>query len=77
MWHLRQGLKSNGEVVVVDADRPPKRHGIPPRLLQCELAAVGLKLTRYEPIAGGEAYFTSSPDCGAQSGAPPDQPCKA
>ena len=59
MWHLRQGLKSNGEVVVVDADRPPKRHGIPPRLLQCELAAVGLKLTRYEPITGGEAYFTS------------------
>ena len=59
MWHLRQGLKPDGEVVVVDANRPPKRHGMPPKLLQCELAAVGLKLDRYEPITGGEAYFTS------------------
>ena len=59
MWHLRQGLKPNGEVIVVDADRPPKRHGMPPRLLQCELAAVGLKLARYEPITGGEVYFAA------------------
>jgi predicted methyltransferase len=59
MWHLRQGLKPNGEVIVVDADRPTKRHGMPPRLLQCELAAVGLKLARYEPITGGEAYFAA------------------
>jgi predicted methyltransferase len=59
MWRLREGLKPNGEVIVVDADRPPRRHGMPPRLLQCELAAVGLKLTRYEPITGGEAYFAS------------------
>lgn len=59
MWHLRQGLKPNGEVIVVDANRRPKRHGMPPRLLQCELAAVGLKLARYEPITGGEAYFAS------------------
>jgi SAM-dependent methyltransferase len=77
MWHLRQGLKPNGEVIVVDADRPPKRHGMPPRLLQCELAAVGLKLARYEPITGGEAYFASFRIAG-----PPPEPgrikaCKA
>jgi len=77
MWHLRQGLKSNGEVVVVDADRPPKRHGIPPRLLQCELAAVGLKLTRYEPIAGGEAYFTSFRIAGPSPEPRQIKPCKA
>ena len=77
MWHLRQGLKPDGEVIVVDADRPPKRHGMPPRLLQCELAAVGLKLARYVPITGGEAYFASFRIAG-----PPPEPgrikaCKA
>jgi SAM-dependent methyltransferase len=59
MWNLREGLKADGEVIVVDADRPPRRHGIPPRLLQCELAAVGLNMTRYESITGGEAYFAA------------------
>jgi ubiquinone/menaquinone biosynthesis C-methylase UbiE len=59
LWHMRDGLKPDGEVVVVDADRPPRRHGIPPRLLQCELAAVGLKLTRFAPITGGEAYLAA------------------
>lgn len=69
MWNLREGLKPDGEVIVVDADRPPKRHGIPARLLQCELAAVGLKLTRFEPITGGENYFAAF-----KIAAPPPEP---
>jgi cyclopropane fatty-acyl-phospholipid synthase-like methyltransferase len=59
LWHLREGLKANGEVVVVDADRPTKRHGIPPYLLTCEFAALGLKLSRFQPLRGGESYFAS------------------
>ena len=59
LWNMRDGLKPDGEVIVVDADRKPMRHGIPPRLLQCEFAAVGLKLTRLEPITGGEGYFAA------------------
>ena len=59
LWHLREGLKPDGEVIVVDSARPPKRHGMPPNLLQCELAAVGLKLDRIQTIAGGEAYFAA------------------
>jgi hypothetical protein len=59
LWHLREGLKADGEVVVVDADRPTKRHGIPPALLQCEFAAVGLKLARLQPLTGGEIYFAA------------------
>ena len=42
LWHLREGLKDGGEVIVVDADRPTRQHGIPPDLLKCEFAAVGL-----------------------------------
>jgi ubiquinone/menaquinone biosynthesis C-methylase UbiE len=59
LWHLREGLKPEGEVIVVDADRPVRRHGMPRDLLRCEFAAVGLELDRIEPLAGGEAYFAA------------------
>ena len=59
LWNLRAGLKPDGEIIVVDSDRPIKRHGMPPALLKCELAAVGLDLTRFERITGGEAYFAA------------------
>ena len=59
LWRLREGLKPGGEVIVVDSDRPPRRHGMPPKLLACEFAAVGLKLSRFQPITGGEAYFAA------------------
>jgi len=59
LWHLREGLKPDGQIIVVDADRPPRRHGLPPRVLQCELAALGLKLTHVQAIAAGEAYLAA------------------
>ena len=59
LWHLREGLKPGGQVVVVDADRPTRRHGTPPARLTCEFAAVGLKLVRQEPIPGADAYFAA------------------
>ncbi|MBA2636444.1 MAG: methyltransferase domain-containing protein [Sphingomonas sp.] len=59
LWHLRDGLKQGGQVIVVDADRPPQRHGFPPALLKCEFAAVGLQLRKLEPIAGADAYFAA------------------
>lgn len=59
LWHMREGLKPSGEVVVVDSDRPAKRHGIPPDLLTCEFAALGLQRTRLTMLAGGDAYFAA------------------
>ncbi len=59
LWHLRTGLKPDGEVVVVDADRPVKRHGIAPAQLKCELAALGLQLQRFERLPGGDSYFAA------------------
>ena len=59
LWHLREGLKDGGEVIVVDADRPTRRHGIPPDLLKCEFAAVGLDQVRFAQIAGSDAYFAA------------------
>jgi predicted methyltransferase len=59
LWRLREGLKPGGEVIVVDSNREPKRHGMPPNLLRCEFAAVGLKLARFEPITARETYFAA------------------
>lgn len=57
LWHLSPALKADGEVIVVDADRPTAQHGTPPRLLACEFAAMGFRLEQVvaKPMAGG--YF--------------------
>ena len=57
LWNLREGLKPDGLVVVVDSNRPTKRHGISPELLSCEFAAVGLQRTDIKLLAGGESYL--------------------
>lgn len=59
LWHLRTGLEDDGEVIVVDADRPTRRHGIPPSLLRCEFSAVGLSLNRISRLQGGDSYFAA------------------
>ena len=59
LWHLREGLKPDGLVVVVDADRPVKRHGMPPEQLKCEFAALNLKPEAFNMLAGGEVYFSA------------------
>ena len=56
LWHLRDGVKPDGVVVVVDSNRPIKRHGTPPALLKCEFAAVGMEPVRFSMLTGGEAY---------------------
>ncbi|MEC3909993.1 methyltransferase domain-containing protein [Sphingobium sp. CR2-8] len=68
LWHLSPALKKDGELIVVDADRPTDQHGTPPRLLACELAAMGFRMEQLipKPTAGGYlARFrriTSRPD---------------
>lgn len=57
LWHMREGLKPSGLVVVVDANRPVERHGMPPEELKCEFAALNLKLVKFSMLTGGEAYF--------------------
>ena len=56
LWNLRAGLKPGGLVVVVDADRPVSRHGMPPQLLECEFASIGLERVRQGPIEGTDSY---------------------
>lgn len=55
LWYLHPALKTDGEVIVVNADKEGSEHGIPPRLLICEFAAVGYRLMEVvpKPSAGG------------------------
>ncbi|MDB5713495.1 MAG: methyltransferase protein [Sphingomonadales bacterium] len=55
LWHLRPAVKEGGRVIVVDADRPTNQHGTPPKLLDCEFAAVGYARVDMQvmPSAGG------------------------
>jgi len=59
IWNLREGLKTDGLVIVVDADRSIRRHGMPPRQLMCEFAAVGLSPVTTRRLPGGDSYFVS------------------
>ncbi|HYD11674.1 MAG TPA: methyltransferase domain-containing protein [Allosphingosinicella sp.] len=57
LWNMRPSLKSDGRVIVVDADRPTSQHGTPQRLLVCEFNAVGYTLTKFERLPDSESYF--------------------
>lgn len=59
LWNLRESLKPGGLIIVVDSNRPVKRHGMPPRQLLCEFAAIGLAPTRTSHLAGSDAYFAA------------------
>jgi SAM-dependent methyltransferase len=50
LWRLRPSLLPGGQVIVVDADRPTGAHGIPPKLLTCEMKAVGYELIDQHPL---------------------------
>jgi ubiquinone/menaquinone biosynthesis C-methylase UbiE len=57
LWHLRDSVKPDGRVVVVDSNRPIRRHGIPPAQLRCEFASLGMEPVQFRMLTGGEAYF--------------------
>lgn len=76
LWHVREALKPGGRIVVVDADRPPRRHGISPSLLRCEFASVGLEMRQLTGI-GGNTYFASFEAVGPRPGPSEIKRCRA
>lgn len=57
IWHLHASLKPGARLAIVDSNRPTNRHGTPPALLRCELAAVGYRQAAFQPLAGSDAYL--------------------
>src|SRR5438874_2882639 len=57
LWHLRDGVKPGGLVVVVESNRPVRRHGMPPSSLKCEFAALGMQPVKAAMLASREDYL--------------------
>lgn len=56
LHNLAPAMRPGGRVGIVDADDIPSRHGTPPALLRCELAAAGYRETGFHPLKDG-AYL--------------------
>ena len=59
LWNLAGALRPGAKVGVVDLDRPPERHGIPPALLRCEFEAVGYRQTGFQVLTGGVGFLAT------------------
>src|SRR4051794_7162532 len=57
LWHMREGVKPGGLVVVVDANRPVRQHGMPPAALKCEFAALGMQPVKATVLTSREDYM--------------------
>jgi len=76
LWHLREAVKPGGLVVVVDSNRPVKRHGITSAQLRCEFAALGMDPARFSVLTGGEAYFMAFRPSRPRPAPEKIQPCR-
>ncbi|MEL7188861.1 MAG: methyltransferase domain-containing protein [Pseudomonadota bacterium] len=57
LWRMWPALTQSGQIIVVEADRPTNRHGIPPALLFCEFEAVGYRLVEFIEKPDIKGYF--------------------
>jgi ubiquinone/menaquinone biosynthesis C-methylase UbiE len=71
LWHLREGVKPDGLVVVVESNRPVRRHGMPPASLKCEFAALGMEPVKAAMLASREDYLIAFRPVGPRP--PPDK----
>ena len=77
LWHLRDGVRPGGLVIVVDSNRPVKRHGIPPAQRRCEFAALGMEPVMFRMLSGGEVYFSAFRLARAKPAPEQIVPCKS
>ena len=75
-WNLREGLKPDGMVILVDSDRPVKRHGMPPRQLVCEFAALGMTPVKTARLPHADAYFIAFRSTAPRPEPAAIKPCK-
>jgi protein-L-isoaspartate O-methyltransferase len=75
LWHMREGVKRGGLVVVVDSNRPVRQHGMPPAQLRCEFAALGMTPVKFSMLAGGEVYFMAFQLSGPRPSPDEIKPC--
>lgn len=57
LHRLQPSLAPGARVGIIDMDRPTQRHGTPPALLRCELAAVGYRQIDLISLAPADGYL--------------------
>jgi SAM-dependent methyltransferase len=57
LYNLASALKPGARVGIVDLDRPTPERGTPPKLLRCELAAVGYREVSFHVLTGDAGYL--------------------
>ncbi len=77
LWHLRPAARPGGRVIVVDADRPTNQHGTPPKLLECEFAAVGYKQVDFHSMPSAGGYLAAFEPSGTRPDPQKIKPCKS
>ena len=76
LWTMRPSLRTDGEVIVVDADRPTQFHGTPPALLKCEFAAVGYRLVSMSDMPSAGGYLAAFKAVGPRPEPAAIKPCR-
>jgi ubiquinone/menaquinone biosynthesis C-methylase UbiE len=77
LWHMREGVKPGGLVVVVESNRAVKRHGMAPPELKCEFAALGMEPVRSTMLTSGEDYLVAFRLAAPRPAPEKIVPCKA
>jgi predicted methyltransferase len=75
LWHLHEDLKPGGRVAIIDANRATARHGTPPSLLTCELAAAGFRQASFNRLGNGSYLAVFEPVARPEPAA--IKPCRA
>jgi ubiquinone/menaquinone biosynthesis C-methylase UbiE len=57
LYRLHAALAPDGRVAIIDNDKPTEKHGTPPALLRCELAAVGYRQVDFLLLAPADGYL--------------------
>lgn len=57
LYRLYGALAPGGRVAIIDNDKPTEKHGTPPALLRCELAAVGYRQVDFLDLAPADGYL--------------------
>jgi SAM-dependent methyltransferase len=57
VYRLHGALVLGGRVAIIDNDKPTEKHGTPPALLRCELAAVGYREVDFLVLAPADGYL--------------------
>ena len=77
LWNMWPALREEGQVIVVDVDRPTDQHGIDPLLLSCEFRRAGYELVAFKDAPELSGYYAQFK--AAESRPEPEEiiPCSA